>query len=112
MIRLPRIAALLSTLPLALGAALVAAEDVEVDATIQAVNAEDRSLVVEFEETGVTQKFRVDTDTEISFEGIRSEVRQLRSGFDDLRAGQEVTLRFDDEAMQDDWFILHVITVS
>jgi hypothetical protein len=100
-------------MPLALGAALVSAEDLEVDATIQDVDADDRSLTVELEETGKMQTFRVDEETEISFTrrpGAAGVV--TRSGFDDLRAGQEVTLRFDDEVMDEEWVLLRIISVS
>jgi hypothetical protein len=112
-----RIAVLLSALPLALGAALVAAEDMNVDATIQSVNRDDHSVTVEFDETGATQTFRIDDDTKITFESnpesaLRNGVRALPSGLEDLRAGQNVTLRFDENMKDGEWVIVHYIVVS
>lgn len=110
--RMRKIAVLLSTLPLALGAAIVSAEDLEVEATIQDVNSEDRSLTVTLEETGETQTFRVDENTRVSFAPEPNVAAVTRTGFDELRAGQEVTLTFDDEVIDEEWVLLHVISVS
>lgn len=111
--RMRKTAALLSSLPLALGAAVVSAEDLEVEAMIEDVDSEERSLTVKLEETGETQTFSVGEETEIAFAqrpGVSGVV--TRSGFEDLRAGQEVTLTFDDEVMDEEWIVLHVISVS
>lgn len=113
MISMRKIAALVSVLPLSLGAAAVFGKDMVIDAKIQEVNNEDRSITVENEATGTTQTFRVDEDTEIAYErNLESGVAALRSGFEDLHAGQEIQLSYDDEAMDDEWVIVHVITIS
>ena len=117
MIYLRRLAILLSALPLALSATLVAAEEMDVDGTIQSVNRDDHSVTVEFDETGATQTFRIDDDTKITFESnpesaLRNGVRALPRGLKDLRAGQDVTLRFDENMKDGEWVIVHYIVVS
>lgn len=113
MIRMRNIAAALSlALPFALGASSAAAEDMEVEATITSVNEEARSLTVEFDETGATETFRVDDDTDISFMSHQRGIGTARNGFEDLRAGQDVTLKFDDEILDGEWVIVRFITVS
>ena len=107
------IAALFSAVPLALAATFASAADMEVEATIQSVDVPDRSITVKIEETDTMQTFRVGDDTEVSFTAeLQSGAAPLRSDFGDLRAGQEVTLRFDEEEMDGDWVLLHLITVS
>jgi len=111
MARIPKYG-LLAAVPLALAAAVAFADDMEVEATIQAVSETDRSLTVEFNETGATQTFHIGEDTEISFENDGRATLPVRNGIEDLRTGQQVTLRFDDEMMEDDWVVLHFITIS
>jgi hypothetical protein len=113
MIRMRNIAAALSlTLPLALGASNAAAEDMKVEATITGVNEDARSLTVEFDETGATETFRVDEDTDITFLSHQRGIGTARNSFEDLRAGQDVVLEFDDEILDGEWVIVRFITVS
>ena len=110
--RTPTITALVSMPFLVLGAAFATAESVEVDATIQKVNQDERSLTVEMDETGAMRTFQIDDSTQITFGRLRGDLSQLRRGFDDLRAGQEVTLRFDEEVPEQTHVILHIITIG
>ena len=109
-----RIVPIASTVLVAFGAAAAVAEDMEVDATIQTVNEDEHSLTVKIDETGDMRTFRVGDGTEITFSGNRDAdaLTQLRSGFEDLRAGQEVTLSFDGDTVDEEWVLLRFITIS
>lgn len=103
---LRQIATITLTAPLALAASAVLADEYEVDGMIESVDAEDRTLTVELEETGDVVTYSVSEDTDISIYG------NIGRQFDELHSGQSVTLEFDDEEMFQDWIVLHVITVS
>ena len=97
----------LAVIAAALGFAVTAQSiEYELEGTIQRVDDEAMSITVELEGSGDVVTYKIDEDTEINFR------TSLHSGFDELRSGQEVTLRFDDEILREQWILLRYIQVS
>lgn len=93
-------------LPFTLASTTISAEEMELEGTIESVDAVNRTITVDLEESDKTVTYSVPEDTDITVYG------DIGADMATLHSGQSVTLRFDDEEMLDEWVILHVITVS